>query len=105
MRIALQMILAVLTLSGPALAQAAHGDPQAMAARIMARADTDRNGTLSQAEWLAIGRKAKGFARMDTNHDGQVDKAELVAGVAAIQARHAAKADTAPAPASEPAPQ
>ena len=82
-------------LAGPAFAQPA---PDAVAARMIARLDTDKNGTLSEAEWLAGGRKGRGFARMDTNHDGQLDKAELSAGIARKQARKAAKAAATPAP-------
>jgi len=49
-------------------------------------ADSDGDGKISQAEWMAFSarRKAKGdparlFARIDTNHDGFIDHDELEA--------------------------
>jgi hypothetical protein len=61
---------------------------QARQAERMMSADTDGDGRISQAEWLAQvkGRRggsgggydpAQAFARMDTNHDGFVDRAEI----------------------------
>ncbi len=78
-------------------ARLANADPAQIASRMMTRADTDRNGTVSQAEWLAAGRKARGFERMDANHDGQLDRTELAAGVKQMQARAAAKSASAAA--------
>lgn len=44
------------------------------------RMDTDRNGSLSEAERQVLqGRMAQGVARGDTNNDGQVSRAEFMA--------------------------
>ena len=59
-------------------------------ARLMAM-DTDHDGSFSKAEWLAAGRKERGFDFLDTDHDGKVTIAELRAGRAAMQARRDAK--------------
>ncbi len=58
----------------------------AMPARLAA-ADTDHDGRWSKAEWLAAGRKARGFDAMDTNHDGFLTIEELKAGLARFHAR------------------
>jgi hypothetical protein len=39
--------------------------------------DSDRDGRLSKAEWLAAGRRERGFAMADANGDGYADQAEL----------------------------
>lgn len=52
-----------------------------MDARMLARLDTDRNGSVSREEFRAAA--AKRFDRTDTNRDGRIDAAER----AAMQAR------------------
>ncbi len=42
--------------------------------------DTDHDGKVSKAEWLAAGRKERGFAMMDANGDGYVTMDEMKAG-------------------------
>jgi len=44
------------------------------AGRMFEKADTDKNGTLSEAEVLAVAEKA--FERRDTNKDGAIDTAD-----------------------------
>ncbi|MBW4329401.1 EF-hand domain-containing protein [Stakelama sp. CBK3Z-3] len=43
-------------------------------ARMMARVDTDKNGSISQAEFRAAAMQR--FAKADANNDGRIDKAE-----------------------------
>jgi hypothetical protein len=57
----------------------------AMRAKLMDM-DTDHDGRWSKAEWLAGGRNAKGFDRMDANHDGYLTPDELRTGMAAMRA-------------------
>ena len=52
--------------------------------------DTDHDGRWSKAEWIAGGRREKGFDRMDTNHDGYLTPDELKTGMAAMRASRAA---------------
>ncbi len=42
--------------------------------------DTDHDGRISKAEWLAAGRKERGFAMMDANGDGYLTVDEIKAG-------------------------
>ena len=99
------LTLAAALLAGPALAQPAPVDPAADGAALSAvpadkvdqRArlmtmDTDHDGRWSKAEWLAGGRKARGFAMMDSDSDGYLTPVELEAGVAKLRAMHAARA-------------
>ncbi|WP_206241245.1 EF-hand domain-containing protein [Novosphingobium terrae] len=98
------MVLAMPALVQPAMAQSAddapaHGKPLTLdqflsrqTARIMA-ADTDGDGRISKAEMMAAGAGGKGekaggnperrFDRMDTNHDGYLDKDEIRAALTA----------------------
>ncbi|WP_448950387.1 EF-hand domain-containing protein [Labrys neptuniae] len=57
---------------------------QARREKALMAADTDGDGKISLAEWTAFQTKrnskvdpAKSFARLDTNHDGFIDKSEL----------------------------
>ena len=57
---------------------------QARREKALMKADTDGDGKISLAEWTAFqakrqakGDPAKSFARMDANHDGFIDRAEL----------------------------
>ncbi len=63
-------------------------DPVAMRMKLKDM-DTDHDGRWSKAEWLAGGRKEKGFDRMDTNHDGFLTPDELKAGMAAMREHRA----------------
>lgn len=65
-------------------------DAATMRTRLMAM-DTDHDGRWSKAEWLAGGRKERGFDLMDTDHDGYLTMAELTAGRARMQALREAK--------------
>lgn len=50
-----------------------------MRAKLMAM-DTDHDGKWSRAEWIAGGRKERGFDMMDTNRDGHLTMDEIRAG-------------------------
>jgi hypothetical protein len=67
-----------LALAWPANAQQPSGQP----GKFFDATDTNKDGTLSKAEWQAAGRRPEGFAMMDSNKDGKVTKAE---GQAAMQ--------------------
>lgn len=67
-----------------------HPDGAAMRERLMAM-DTDHDGKFSKAEWLAAGRKERGFDMMDSNHDGYVTIDELRAGREKMRAMRDAK--------------
>jgi Ca2+-binding EF-hand superfamily protein len=60
-----------------ALAQASGGERRAprspeKIAGAFNRMDTDKDGSISKAEWTAAGRRERGFARVDANHDGKI---------------------------------
>lgn len=78
---------------------AAAADGKAMGARMMARIDTDGDGRISRAEHDAL--SARRFQRMDTNGDGYIDQAEQAA--MPRPGRH--RRPGAPAPAPSPAAQ
>ena len=61
-----------------------------MRARLIAM-DTDHDGRWSKAEWLAGGRKERGFEFMDANHDGYLTPEELRAGRDRMKAMQANK--------------
>ena len=46
-------------------------------ARIVARLDTDRDGKISRAEWTSAGRNERGFSRGDADADGFLTVAEF----------------------------
>ena len=71
--------LSLAALAAPTIAQQA---PPAQPGKFFDATDTNKDGTLSKAEWEAAGRRPEGFAMMDTNKDGKVTKAE---GQAAMQ--------------------
>lgn len=56
-----------------------------MRAKLLA-ADTDHDGKWSRAEWTAAGRRERGFAFMDTDRDGYLTPAELMAGMQRLRA-------------------
>jgi hypothetical protein len=71
-------------------ANAAAGDARA---RLMA-ADANKDGKWDKAEWLAAGRRERGFQMLDADSDGFVSQAELKDGMAKMQARRAAAPGT-----------
>lgn len=66
-------------------ANAATGDARA---RLMA-ADANKDGNWDKSEWLAAGRRERGFQMLDADSDGFVTQAELKDGMAKLQARQA----------------
>jgi hypothetical protein len=72
----------------PATAPPAAGASEARAKLVAA--DANKDGKWDKAEWLAAGRRERGFAFMDTDSDGFVTQAELKDGMAKMQARRAA---------------
>lgn len=54
-------------------------------AKLMA-ADADKDGKWDKAEWLAAGRRERGFAFLDADKDGFVSQPELKEGMAKLQA-------------------
>jgi hypothetical protein len=64
--------LALTLLAAPALAQ----QPPAQPGKFFDATDTNKDGSLSKAEWQAAGRRPEGFAMMDTNKDGKVTREE-----------------------------
>ncbi len=75
----------------PPVAGTGPGDEAAMHARLVAM-DTDHDGRISHAEWLAAGRKERGFAMMDADHDGYLTVAEIQAGREKMKAMREARA-------------
>lgn len=72
------LVLAVVGIATPALAQQP-ATPQAKAAGWRA-ADKNADGVLDKSEWLAAGRRERGFAFMDANKDGKLTREEIQAG-------------------------
>jgi EF hand len=69
------------------------GAPAAGAGEARAKliaADANKDGKWDKAEWLAAGRRDRGFDFMDADSDGFVTQAELKDGMAKMQARRAA---------------
>ncbi len=72
---------------------AAPGAPGAGAGRgeAMARlqaADADKDGKWSKAEWIAAGRRDRGFDFLDADSDGFMTVAELQFGMQKLRASH-----------------
>jgi hypothetical protein len=86
--------LAVLLFAAAAATQAP-APPLADPETTIARIDVNKDGGASLQEWLAVGNHAGGFALMDTDKDGKVTVAELIAFRAAR-----AKGEIPPAPAA-----
>ncbi len=77
--------LVALTLAVPAIAQAGPMDPGMNFETL----DADKDGNLTQAE-VDTARAAR-FAAADTNSDGKLDAAEMLAQATAMQAEHMAQ--------------
>jgi hypothetical protein len=84
---------ALLITAGSAAAQApapasggAPAGPMPSAADILKQWDTDKDGTISKAEWVAAGRPAERFDAVDTNKDGKISADELDKAMAAMRA-------------------
>lgn len=92
------LLLAAALIALPALAQAPPAPPAPpaapdvpaapagndMRARLLA-ADTNKDGKWSLDEWLAAGRRERGFRFLDANADGSVTPAELQTGMARMR--------------------
>ena len=72
--------------SGTASAQMAMPDPSA----VLARFDTNKDGSISKDEWTAAGRPAERFDIVDADHDGKVSVAELTQAMAKMQGQRPA---------------
>ena len=81
----------VLAQTPPAATDAAPADHMTPRERFAAM-DTDHDGRISRAEWLAAGRHERGFAMMDADHDGFVTVDELKAGREKMRAMREARA-------------
>ena len=83
-------VVAQETPAAPPIAGTGPGDEGAMHARLAAL-DTDHDGRISRTEWLAGGRKERGFDRMDANRDGYLTMDEIVAAREKMRAMRDAK--------------
>lgn len=75
------LILAAVLAAAAGAAQAQMPSP----ADIVARWDTDKDGAVSKAEWVAAGRPAERFDLVDADKDGKVTVAELEAAFKAMR--------------------
>jgi Ca2+-binding EF-hand superfamily protein len=72
---------AVLATGGAATAQ----QQMPSAADIIKQWDTNKDGVVDKAEWVAAGRPAERFDLVDTNHDGKITADELAAAMAKMR--------------------
>jgi hypothetical protein len=70
-----------------AAAGAAHAQMPAPA-NIIKAWDSNGDGAVSKAEWVAAGRPAERFDVVDADHDGKVTRAELEAAMAKMHQHH-----------------
>jgi hypothetical protein len=85
-------IAAVVAVVGmPVFAQDVAAAPAATARDKFVAMDTDHDGRISKAEWLAAGHKERGFAMMDADHDGYLTVDEIKAGREKMKAMRDAK--------------
>jgi len=84
---------AVLVATGT-MAQTVPAEPQAnprgaeTRAKLLA-ADANRDGQWDKTEWLAAGRRERGFGFLDADSNGLVTQDELKAGMAKMKAKRA----------------
>lgn len=71
--------------AGLALAAGAAQAQMPAPADIVARWDTNKDGSVSKEEWVAAGRPAERFDLVDADKDGKVTAAELEAAFKAMQ--------------------
>jgi hypothetical protein len=79
--------LALLVAAGSTVAQPFLGGPRP--ANVIKRWDTNKDGVVDKAEWVAAGRRAERFALVDANKDGKITVEELAAALAAMRQRQA----------------
>lgn len=73
----LAAVAAMTAFALPAFAQPPGGGPPRDPAAVMAAMDTNKDGSISLAEWTAGGRPEAAFARIDANMDGKITAEEL----------------------------
>ena len=59
--------------------------------------DTNADGGIDKAEWVAAGRKEERFAKADADSDGKITLDELKTGMARMKARPPATGQAPPA--------
>jgi Ca2+-binding EF-hand superfamily protein len=73
----------LLILAAALLAAAGSAVAQPTAADIIKQWDTNKDGVVDKAEWVAAGRPAERFDMVDANKDGKITAEELTAAMAA----------------------
>ncbi|WP_416908724.1 MAG: hypothetical protein ACMVO5_03685 [Polymorphobacter sp.] len=83
-----------------------HGNPDREAQRAemrerMQAADTNNDGQFSREEWLAAGRRDRGFDMMDSDKNGQLTRDELRTGMEQMRAMRG-QGGRGPGPGNQP---
>ncbi len=79
------MIAAWLLASRPAVAQPAAPPPELDA--FLSVTDTNKDGKIDRAEWVAAGHREQGFDFLDADGSGTLDRAEVSRGLALLRSR------------------